>query len=77
MRALDGVTADFSVELGAEEGMALTTAQVAGKAPVRRLARCERQSEGELLAAELRLLSRDRTFGAALRAAGVFAGRLG
>jgi glucose-6-phosphate dehydrogenase assembly protein OpcA len=77
MRALDGVTADFSVELAAEEGMALTTAQVAGMTPVRRLARCERQSEGELLAAELRLLSRDRTFGAALRAAGVFAGRLG
>jgi glucose-6-phosphate dehydrogenase assembly protein OpcA len=77
MRALDGVTADFNVELAAEEGMALTTAQVAGMTPVRRLARCEPLSEAELLAAELRLLSRDRTFGAALRVAGVFAGRLG
>jgi glucose-6-phosphate dehydrogenase assembly protein OpcA len=76
MRALDGITADFSVELGADDGMALTTAQVAGMAPVRRLARCERQGDGELLAAELRLLSRDRTFGAALRVAGAFAGRL-
>jgi hypothetical protein len=57
--------------------MALTTAQVAGMAPVRRLARCERLSDGELLAAELRLLSRDRTFGAALQAAGAFAARLG
>ncbi len=77
LRALDGVTADFNVELGADEGMALTTAQVAGMAPVRRLARCEHLSDGELLAAELRLLSRDRTFGAALRSAGVLAARLG
>lgn len=76
LRALDGVLADFSVERAAEPGFAMTTAQVAGTAPVRRLARCEQPGLADLLAAELRLLSRDRTFGAALRAAGAFATRL-
>ncbi|GAB4439659.1 MAG: glucose-6-phosphate dehydrogenase assembly protein OpcA [Chloroflexi bacterium OHK40] len=77
LRAVDGVLADFSVVLSDEPGYALTTAEIAGHATVRRLARCEQLSPGDLLAAELRLLSRDRTFGAALRAAGAFAARLG
>jgi glucose-6-phosphate dehydrogenase assembly protein OpcA len=76
LRALDGVQADFSVERSAEEGVALTTAQVSGMAPVRRLARCERQSDGSLLTTELRLLSRDRIFGNTLRVAGAFASKL-
>lgn len=76
LRALDNILADFSVEQAAEPGFALTTAQVAGMAPVRRLARCEELGPADLLAAELRLLSRDATFGAALRAAGAFAAHL-
>jgi glucose-6-phosphate dehydrogenase assembly protein OpcA len=76
LRALDGVLADFTVEHAAEPGFALTTAQVAGMAPVRRLARCEELSLTDLLAAELRLLSRDATFGAALSTAGAFAAHL-
>lgn len=76
LRAIDGVLADFSVERALEPGFAITTAQVAGAAPVRRLARCEQPGLADLMAAELRLLSRDRTFGAALRAAGAFAARL-
>jgi glucose-6-phosphate dehydrogenase assembly protein OpcA len=76
LRALDGVLADFSVERADEPGFAVTTASVAGMAPLRRLARCEEGNTADLVAAELRLLSRDRTFSAALRAAGVFAARL-
>lgn len=76
LRAVDGVTADFSVERAANPGFAVTTAQVAGIARVRRLARCEQLGVAELLAAELRLLSRDRTFSAALKAAGAFASAL-
>ena len=76
LRALDGVTADFSVVRADEPGYAVTTAQVAGMATVRRLARCEQPTLADLLAAELRLLSRDRTFGAALKMASGFAAQL-
>lgn len=76
LRAVDGVTADFLVERGAQAGLALTTALVAGHAPISRMARCEDPDLADLLAAELRLLSRDRTFGGALRAAAAFASRL-
>jgi hypothetical protein len=64
------------VERASEAGFAVTTAQVADGPPVRRLARCEQQDIPELLAAELRLLSRDRVFSAALKAAGAFAAHL-
>jgi glucose-6-phosphate dehydrogenase assembly protein OpcA len=77
LQAVDGVQAEFAVERAEQPGFALTTASVAGAAPVRRLARCEQPGLTELLAAELRLLSRDRTFSAALRAAGAFAAHLG
>lgn len=76
LRAVDGVLAVFSVERAAEPGFARTTAQVGDGPPLRRLARCEELGTADLLAAELRLLSRDRTFEAALRAAGAFAARL-
>jgi glucose-6-phosphate dehydrogenase assembly protein OpcA len=76
LRAIDGVTAEFAVERAVEPGFALTSAQVAGAPPVHRLARCEQPVLADLLAAELRLLSRDRTFEAALRVAASFAGRL-
>lgn len=76
LRAVDGVPANFAVERASEAGFAVTTAQVADGPPVRRLARCEQQDIPELLAAELRLLSRDRVFSAALKAAGAFAAHL-
>lgn len=76
LRAVDGVTADFRVERTEQPGHALTAALVAGHPPISRVARCEEPNLADLLAAELRLLSRDRTFGAALRAAGALASRL-
>lgn len=76
LRAVDGVAADFRVERTDEPGHALTTALVAGHRPVSRTARCEEPSLADLLAAELRMLSHDRTFSAALRAAAIFAARL-
>lgn len=76
LRAVDGVVADFVVERAEQPGFAATSATVAGLTPVRRLARCEQQTLADLLAAELRLLSRDSTFEAALRAASSFANHL-
>jgi glucose-6-phosphate dehydrogenase assembly protein OpcA len=76
LRAVDGVTADFRVERTDQPGHALTAAVVAGHPPVSRTARCEEPGLADLLAAELRLLSRDRTFGGALRAAAALAARL-
>lgn len=77
LQALDGVIADFSVERVANDpARARTSAQVAGHPPVKRLAQIERYDLAGLVAAELRLLSRDRTFAAALQAAGAFAEQL-
>jgi glucose-6-phosphate dehydrogenase assembly protein OpcA len=76
LRALDGVSADFRVERADDEAYAQTSAQVDGQPPICRLANCKTPSDAELLAAELRLLSRDQTFAAALRVAGAFAARL-
>lgn len=76
LRAVDGVTADFRVERTDRPGHALTAAVVAGHPPVSRAARCEEPGLADLLAAELRLLSRDRTFAGALRAAAAFAASL-
>jgi glucose-6-phosphate dehydrogenase assembly protein OpcA len=77
LRAVDGVQADFSVERTDDPTCVRTTAQVAGQPTISRIARVEQPGLASLLAAELRLLSHDRTFSAALRAAGAFAGRLG
>ena len=76
LRAVDGVTADFRVERTAHPGHALTTALVACHPPVSPCPRTQEPGLADLLAAELRLLSRDRTFGAALRAAAAFAAHL-
>jgi glucose-6-phosphate dehydrogenase assembly protein OpcA len=73
LRAVDGVIADFSVERADVPGHALTAATVAGHPPISRMAHCEEPGLADLLAAELRLLSRDRTFSGALRAAAMFA----
>jgi glucose-6-phosphate dehydrogenase assembly protein OpcA len=73
LRAVDNVLADFSVEHTDSPTCVRTLAQVADQPPVSRLARVERADTAELLAAELRLLSRDRTFSAALQAAAGFA----
>jgi glucose-6-phosphate dehydrogenase assembly protein OpcA len=75
LRAVDGVRADFHVERD-DDTHAQTTAHVAGMPPVSRMARCVTPTLADLLAAELRLLSRDQTFAAALRVAGAFAARL-
>lgn len=69
LRAVDNVLADFSVEQTDSPTCARTVAQVAGHPTISRLARAERAGVADLLAAELRLLSRDRTFSAALQAA--------
>ncbi|MCS6879832.1 MAG: glucose-6-phosphate dehydrogenase assembly protein OpcA [Oscillochloridaceae bacterium] len=76
LRALDGVTADFHVQRTDDQGHVLTSAEVAGHPPVRRLTRCVEPSLAELVAAELRLLSRDAMFSAALQRAAIFAARL-
>ena len=76
LRAIDGVSADFRVERTGEQGHVLTAAEVAGHAPISRLARCEEPTLADLLAAELRLLSRDHTFASALHVAATFAARL-
>ncbi|MEI8306700.1 MAG: glucose-6-phosphate dehydrogenase assembly protein OpcA [Chloroflexales bacterium] len=73
LRAVDNVLADFSVERTDSPTCARTVAQVAGQPIVSRLAHVERAGDADLLAAELRLLSRDRTFSAALQAAAGFA----
>jgi glucose-6-phosphate dehydrogenase assembly protein OpcA len=72
LRALDGVSADFHVQRADEQGHILTSAEVAGHPPVRRLTRCVAPSLAELLATELRLLSRDAMFSAALQTAARF-----
>ncbi|MFV9504148.1 MAG: glucose-6-phosphate dehydrogenase assembly protein OpcA [Oscillochloridaceae bacterium umkhey_bin13] len=77
LRAVDGQRAEFRVDRAELPGHARTTAFVAGHEPLSRVARCEEPSLAELLAAELRLRSRDRTFAAALRVAARFAARLG
>jgi glucose-6-phosphate dehydrogenase assembly protein OpcA len=72
MRAVDNILAEFSVEHTDDPTCAQTTAQVVGHPLVRRLAHIERPDPADLLAAELRLLSRDRTFSAALQTAAGF-----
>jgi len=76
LRALDGVSADFHVQRADEQGHILTSAEVAGHPPVRRLTRCVTPSLAEVMAAELRLLSRDAMFSAALQRAARFAAGL-
>lgn len=76
LQALDGVTADFRVARADTAGHVLTTAVIAGHPPLHRLARCAEPALIDLLAAELRLLSRDRTFSAALHMAARFASQL-
>ena len=76
LQATDGIAADFRVERTSAPGHVLTAAEVAGHAPISRLARCEEPTLADLLAAELRLLSRDHTFERALRVAATFAARL-
>ncbi|MEI7771089.1 MAG: glucose-6-phosphate dehydrogenase assembly protein OpcA [Chloroflexales bacterium] len=73
LRAVDNMLADFGVERTDSPTCARTLAQVDGQPTVSRLARVERAGVADLLAAELRLLSRDRTFSAALQAAAGFA----
>jgi glucose-6-phosphate dehydrogenase assembly protein OpcA len=76
LHAVDNVLASFVVARTDDPYCARTTAEVNGMPAVERLARIDRQSQADLIAAELRLLSHDDTFSAALRMAGTFARRL-
>lgn len=77
LQALDNVRASFSVEQSPDPTCVRTVAQVDGLAPISRLARVAPMGLPDLLAAELRLLSRDRTFSGALQVAGAIAERVG
>lgn len=77
LQALDNVRASFSVEQTADPTCVRTVAQVDDLAPISRMARVAPTGLPDLLAAELRLLSRDRTFSGALQVAGGIAERIG
>ncbi|MCU0490746.1 MAG: glucose-6-phosphate dehydrogenase assembly protein OpcA [Chloroflexaceae bacterium] len=73
LSATDGVQASFVVERTDDPACARTKADLAGMTPIARIVRATQREETDLLATELRLLSRDRTFDETLRMAGVFA----
>ncbi len=76
LRAVDNQQAEFVVELTSDAGHACTRATIAGAHPIERTATIDRPALADLLNSELRLLSRDRTFAAALNLAGGLARRL-
>ncbi|NJN19804.1 MAG: glucose-6-phosphate dehydrogenase assembly protein OpcA [Oscillochloris sp.] len=76
LRALDGMRAEFNVVRTEDPTRIRTTAHVAGQPAINRIAAVDQGETAALLAAELQLRSRDRTFGAALRTAATFARRL-
>ena len=63
--------ARFSITRGDAPDSAIARAEVEGMQPLERRVRLERLDEAELLAEELRLLGRDRTFESALHMAAV------
>lgn len=71
--ATDGVVASFVVERADDPNSARTRAEVAGAAPIERVARLERTTTAQLIGEELRLLSQDRIYRAALDVAARFA----
>jgi glucose-6-phosphate dehydrogenase assembly protein OpcA len=71
--ATDGVLASFVVERADDPNSARTRAEVAGSARIERVARLERTSTAQLIGDELRLLSQDRIYRAALDVAAHFA----
>ncbi|MEF3273794.1 MAG: glucose-6-phosphate dehydrogenase assembly protein OpcA [Chloroflexus sp.] len=75
LRAVDNQRAEFVVELTSEFGYACTRATIADAAPIERTATIDRPTLADLLSSELRLLSRDRTFAAALHVAAGLARR--
>lgn len=77
LRALDNIVADFSVTCGDDPHCLRTSAAVAGHPPIERLAHVDVATPADLLAAELRLRSRDRTYSGALQLAGTLAARVG
>ncbi|MCS6886711.1 MAG: glucose-6-phosphate dehydrogenase assembly protein OpcA [Chloroflexus sp.] len=76
LRAVDNQQAEFVVELTGDSGYACTRATIAGANPIERTATIDHPALADLLNSELRLLSRDRTFAAALHLAGGLAQRL-
>ena len=75
--ATDGVVASFVVERADDPNSARTRAEIAGSAPIERIARLERPTTAQLIGDELRLLSQDRIYRAALDVAARFARDLG
>jgi glucose-6-phosphate dehydrogenase assembly protein OpcA len=71
--ATDGVLASFVVERADDPNSARTRAEVGGAAPIERVARLERATTAQLIGDELRLLSQDRIYRAALDVAARFA----
>lgn len=76
LRVIDNQRAEFVVEATDDAGHACTRATIAGASPIERTAKIDHATLADLLSSELRLLSRDRTFAAALGLAGGLARRL-
>lgn len=72
--AIECRRARFAITRGDGPDGAVARAEVEGMQPLERKVRLERLDEAELIAEELRLLGRDRTFESALRAAAGFVG---
>jgi glucose-6-phosphate dehydrogenase assembly protein OpcA len=71
---ISGAHARFAVRRGDASDCAEASAEVAGKAPLRRVVRLERLDEATLIGEELRLLRRDKGFEGALRVAAELVG---
>jgi len=76
LRAIDNQRAEFVVAQTDDAGHARTRATVADTPPIERMVKVDPVTLTDLLSSELRLLSRDRTFAAALNLAGSLARRL-
>lgn len=76
LQATDNVLATFSVQRAEDPNCANTSVDVAGMTPMSRTVRLEQLSSADLISQELRLLSTDATYSAALRMAARFAQQL-
>lgn len=77
LRCLDNIRAEFSVEQTDDPSYARTLASADGEPTITRLAQLGTLDLTELLGGELRLLSHDRTFSAALALAGKITAAVG
>jgi glucose-6-phosphate dehydrogenase assembly protein OpcA len=77
LQAQDNILADFSVTCTDDPSCLRTRAIIVGHAPIERLTQVEPATPAALLAAELRLRSRDRTYSGALQMAAALGVHLG